>query len=140
MDLYHLPILHKNTFGANMPNQALYTAWGPHQRVSSPDPSLLKLESVPEEQWQMRALLGGVWTIFPHVSIASFDGGGGRGVMSATVPGDAPGASFTVVVLMEKPSDEQRVAADAQFKLLEYVVRKKTMQPVAPATRADERR
>ncbi len=125
MDLYHLPILHKNTFGENMPNQALYTAWGPHQRVSSPDPSLIALESKPTEQWPMPALLGGVWTIFPHVSIASFDGGGGRGVMiSQLFPGDAPGTSFTVQnYLMENaPTDEQRVAADAQFKLLEYVV------------------
>ena len=126
MDLYHLPILHKNTFGENMPNQAIYTAWGPHQRVSSPDPSLLALEATPEDQWPMPRLLSGVWTIFPHVSIASFDGGGGRGVMiSQLFPGDSPGSSFTVQsYLMEKaPSDEQRVAADAQFKLLEYVVR-----------------
>ena len=126
MDLYHLPILHKNTFGENMPNQAIYTAWGPHQRVSSPDPSLLALESVPEDQWPLPRLIGGVWTIFPHVSIASFDGGGGRGVMiSQLFPGDTPGESFTVQsYVMEKvPTDEQRVAAEAQFKLLEYVVR-----------------
>lgn len=125
MDLYHLPILHKNTFGENMPNQALYTAWGPHQRVSSPDPSLLALESVPEDQWQTPRLLGGVWTIFPHISIASFDGGGGRGVMiSQLFPGDSPGSSFTVqnYVMEKAPNDEQRVAAEAQFKLLEYVV------------------
>lgn len=126
MDLYHLPILHKNTFGENMPNQAIYTAYGPHQRVSSPDPSLIALEATPENEWPTRALLGGVWTIFPHVSIASFDGGGGRGVMiSQLFPGDSPGSSFTVQsYLMEKqPTDEQRVAAEAQFKLLEYVVR-----------------
>ena len=33
MDLYHLPILHKDTFGADFPNKALYYKWGPHQRV-----------------------------------------------------------------------------------------------------------
>ena len=126
MDLYHLPILHKNTFGERMPNQAIYTAWGPHQRVASPDPSLLALEGMAEDQWPMTTLLSGVWTIFPHVSIASFDGGGGRGVMiSQLFPGDSPGASVTVqsYVMEKAPNDEQRVAAEAQFKLLEYVVK-----------------
>ena len=36
LDLYHLPILHRNTFGPNTSNQAIYNVWGPHQRVSSP--------------------------------------------------------------------------------------------------------
>jgi hypothetical protein len=87
---------------------------------------MMVLDGMPEDEWPMRALTGGVWTIFPHVSIASFDGGGGRGVMiSQLFPGDTPGESFTVQsYVMEKvPTDEQRVAAEAQFKLLEYVVR-----------------
>jgi nitrite reductase/ring-hydroxylating ferredoxin subunit len=126
LDLYHLPILHRNTFGANMPHRALYDAWGPHQRVSSPDPSLLALEDIAEDQWNVRRLLGGVWTIFPHVSIASFDGGGGRGVMiSQLFPGDSPAASVTVqsYVMERVPTEAQRVAAEAQFQLLERVVR-----------------
>jgi nitrite reductase/ring-hydroxylating ferredoxin subunit len=125
LDLYHLPILHRNSFGPNMPSQALYTAWGPHQRVSSPDPRLGELEAAPEEAWNTAPLLGGVWTIFPHVSIASFDGGG-RGVMiSQLFPGESPTSSFTVQnYLMEKPpSPEQVEAATAQFALLESVVR-----------------
>ncbi len=126
MDLYHLPILHKNTFGPNMPNQALYTAWGPHQRVSSPDPSLCKLTERPESEWDDATLTGGVWTIFPHVSIASFDGGGRSIMLSQLFPGDSPQSSFTVQnYLMEKPpADEAAIAAaKEQFKLLEYVVR-----------------
>ena len=127
MDLYHLPILHRNTFGSNMPNQALYYPWGPHQRVSSPDPSLLQLEDTPESEWPTERLLQSVWTIFPHVSIASFDGGGGRGVMiSQLFPGDTPGESRTVqnYVMEELPAtEEMRTAATEQFKLLEYVVR-----------------
>jgi nitrite reductase/ring-hydroxylating ferredoxin subunit len=122
LDFYHLPVLHKDTFGAQMSNQALYYNWGPHQRVSMPDPSLAEL---PEDKWPTEAMLQGVWTIFPHVSIASFDGGGGRGVMiSCLFPGDTPGESFTIQnYLMEKePTGEQKEMADAQFKLLEYVV------------------
>ncbi len=127
MDLYHLPILHRNTFGADMPCQALYYPWGPHQRVASPDPRLLGLADRPESEWPTEALLQSVWTIFPHVSIASFDGGGGRAVMvSQLFPGDTPTSSRTVQnYVMEKlpESDEVREAADAQFKMLEYVVR-----------------
>ena len=126
MDLYHLPILHRETFGAQMPNQALYYPWGPHQRVSSPDPSLAQMEDLPEEDWPEAHMLSGVWTIFPHVSIASFDGGGGRGVMiSQLFPGESPGESYTVqnYVMESEPNEEQAAAANEQFKLLEYVVR-----------------
>lgn len=125
MDLYHLPVLHRSTFGANMPCQALYTAWGPHQRVSSPDPRLAELLKEDEKTWNTAALVGGVWTIFPHVSIASFDGGG-RGVMiSQLFPGETAATSYTIQnYLMEKaPTAEQTEAANAQFALLEIVVR-----------------
>lgn len=126
LDLYHLPILHKETFGSNMPHQALYYAWGPHQRVSSPSPDLLDIEQQPESEWPQDMLLQGVFTIFPHISIASFDGGGGRGVMlSQLFPGDSPLESYTIqnYVLEKAPTAEQEVAADAQFKFLETVVK-----------------
>jgi hypothetical protein len=126
MDLYHLPILHKNTFGSNMPNQALYDAWGPHQRVSSPNPLLLGLKDKPESEWPDEALVPSVWTIFPHISIAGFDGGGGRGVMvSQLFPGDTPLESRTVqnyVMETLPPNDEMKKAAQDQFALLKYVV------------------
>ncbi len=126
LDLYHLPILHKDTFGNQFPNQAIYYAWGPHQRVSSPDPSLEKYEGVDESEWDTDDLMAGVWTIFPHVSIAGFDGGG-RGVMlSQLFPGDSPLESVTVQnYLMEKPpeNDEIKELAHEQFKFLEYVVK-----------------
>jgi phenylpropionate dioxygenase-like ring-hydroxylating dioxygenase large terminal subunit len=127
MDLYHLPILHRNTFGSSMPNRALYDAWGPHQRVSSPNPLLLELEDKPESQWPTEELLSSVWTIFPHVSIASFDGGGGRAVMvSQLFPGETPLESRTVqnYVMQQLPaSEEVRQAAHEQFLFLERVVR-----------------
>ncbi len=109
-----------------MPHQALYYAWGPHQRVHSPDPSLLPLEAEPEETWPLETLLAGVWTIFPHVSIASFDGGGGRAVMvSQLFPGDTPGESVTVqsYVMENEPDEAQRERATEQFAFLEHVVR-----------------
>ena len=125
LDLYHLPILHKNTFGPNFPNRALYYAYGPHQRVSAPNPLLAKLAAVPEEQWSLEAMLGGVWTIFPHISIATFDAGGRGILLSQLFPGPGPLESTTVqTYLMEnEPGAEERKLADRQVDLLEYVVR-----------------
>ena len=125
LDLYHLPILHKDTFGGDFPNQTLYYEWGPHQRVTSPDKSMVELEKRPESDWPLEPLMSGVWTIFPHISIASFDGGGGRGVMlSQLFPGETPQESFTVqnYLLEKEPTNEQAAAAHEQFKFLEYVV------------------
>jgi phenylpropionate dioxygenase-like ring-hydroxylating dioxygenase large terminal subunit len=125
LDFYHLPVLHKNTFGENMDNQANYYAWGPHQRVQSPSRDLDVFEQTPESEWPVAAMLNGVWTIFPHVSIASFQGGGRAVMLSQLLPGEHVGESFTTqMYLMEhKPDAEQAVEADAQFKFLEHVVR-----------------
>jgi phenylpropionate dioxygenase-like ring-hydroxylating dioxygenase large terminal subunit len=124
LDLYHLPVLHRETFGEQMSNRALYYAWGPHQRVTSPSKQLVGLLDMPEEQWSSDVLSAGVWTIFPHISIASFRGGGRSIMLSQLFPGETPGESFTTqMYLMEKePDDEQRLEALQQFKLLEYVV------------------
>jgi phenylpropionate dioxygenase-like ring-hydroxylating dioxygenase large terminal subunit len=124
MDLYHLPILHRNTFGPQMPNQALYHAWGPHQRVSSPDPGLAALLEQPEDDWPTDRLLGGVWTIFPHVSIASFEGGGRSVMLSQLFPGETPQSSITVqnYLMQHPPTEAQAEAANRQFDLLGFVV------------------
>ena len=65
LDLYHLPVLHRETFGPNMSNQAMYWSWGPHQRVVSPSRHE-QLNNLPEDQWPTEVLMTGVWTIFPH--------------------------------------------------------------------------
>jgi len=125
LDLYHLPYLHKNTFGTQFPNRPLYHAFGPHQRVDSPNPLLKKLAARPEHEWDARHLLGGVWTIFPHVSIASFDAGGRGVLVSQLFPGDGPLASVTLQsYLMERqPKPEEKAAAEQLFALLGRVVR-----------------
>ncbi len=76
MDLYHLPILHKATFGPEFPHQAIYYSWGPHQRVAGPTRGMEGLLGDDADKWPTEFLTAGVWTIFPHVSIAGFDGGG----------------------------------------------------------------
>ena len=122
MDFYHLPILHKNSFGPDMFSQAMYHAWGPHQRVSTPNAALA---DVPEDEWTDEALMRGVWTIFPHISIAEFNGGG-RGVMiSQLFPGDTVSRSYTIqnYLMEKKPADDVVPQAIEQFAFLERVVR-----------------
>jgi phenylpropionate dioxygenase-like ring-hydroxylating dioxygenase large terminal subunit len=125
LDFYHLPVLHKNTFGEAMSNQANYYAWGPHQRVQAPDRDSEVLEAMPEAEWPIEALLNGVWTIFPHVSIASFQGGGRAVMLSQLLPGETVDKSYTtqMYLMQNAPDAEQAVEADAQFKFLEHVVR-----------------
>ena len=79
-----------------------------------------------EKDWPIDALLQGVWTIFPHISIASFYGGGGRGAMiSQLFPGKTVGESFTTqfYVMENEPTDDAvRQGAREQFDFLEVVV------------------
>ena len=125
LDFYHLPILHKNTIGGTLPNRALYDAYGPHQRVTFQNPALLALEDKPEAEWPTQDLIGGVWTIFPHVSIATFDAGGRSVLISQLFPGETPLESTTVqsFLMAKEPNDEERAAAEKAFELLGFVVR-----------------
>ncbi len=125
LDYYHLPILHKESFGTEIGNQANYYSWGPHTHMGRPDAGWGKYEQLPDSEWPVEQLLAGVWTIFPHVSIASF-GGGGRSIMlSQLFPGETPETSYTnQIFLMEKAPDTNELKAEAQqqFDFLKYVV------------------
>ena len=124
LDFYHLPILHRNSFGANIPNKALYDAWGPHQRVSMPNPTFLPLEDVPEEEWDIEAMLGGVWTIFPHVSVADFDAGGKLYMVSQLFPGPTADESLTIQNFLAtfEPDEEHQILIKEQMAFLDNVV------------------
>ncbi len=125
LDYYHLPILHRNSFGTEIGNQANYYSWGPHTHLGRPDAGLEEFEGKTDEEWPITTLVAGVWTIFPHISIASF-GGGGRSVMiSQLFPGDTPETSYTnQIFLMEKvpDTDELKQEAQQQFDFLKFVV------------------
>ena len=70
--------------------------------------------------------MAGVWTIFPHISIASFYGGNARAVLiSQLFPGDSVGESVTnQYYLMERePTDAATIeGAHQQFDFLKTVV------------------
>lgn len=134
LDFYHLPVLHAATFGPDFFNRANYFEFGPHQRLSAPSTRAQKtgstetvdLAAMPESEWPADALTQGVWTIFPHISIASFYGGGGRGAMiSQLLPGATVGESVTTqfYVMEHEPTDPAvREGAQAQFDFLKVVV------------------
>jgi len=127
LDFYHLPILHKNTFGPDYSNKAAYDAWGPHQRLLQPDHRILgALEGVDEDDWAIDDLITGVWTIFPNISIAGFDVGGGKIFMlSQLLVGDGVGASRTVQHFLAPfdPTDEQAMEINKRMAFLLDVVR-----------------
>ena len=125
LDYYHLPILHRETFGTDIGNKANYYSWGPHTRMGRPDETLQEFEDLPDEDWPDERIMAGVWTIFPHISIASFYGGGRSVMIYQLFPGDTPETSHTnqIFLMKEKPETEQQIReAEAQFALLEYVV------------------
>jgi len=135
LDFYHLPVLHKDTFGADFFNRANYFAWGPHQRLASPSKfaqrtgsdDQIDLTQMSDEEIPQDALVQGVWTIFPHISIASFYGGGQRGALiSQLFPGETVEESWTTqyYVMENRPETEEQVkSAHEQFDFLEVVVR-----------------
>jgi len=125
LDIYHLPILHKNTFGPDFPNKATYDSWGPHQMVTSPSDRAAAYEDLPTEEWPTRALVGGVITIFPHISIATFDAGGTIYMVSQLFPGADPNTSVTIQNFLTKdePTEDRMEAIKTQMQFLEHVVR-----------------
>lgn len=127
LDYYHLPILHRNSFGTDIGNKANYYYWGPHTHLGRPDTFWADYENLAEEEWPLPTLLQGVWTIFPHVSIASFAGGGRSVMISQLFPGDSPGTSTTnQIFLMEQEPDTDQLRKEAaeQFEFLKFVVEK----------------
>lgn len=126
LDFYHLPILHRRSFGADYNNKVCGDAWGPHQRQMQPDQRILALADLPEDEWPMDTLLLGVWTVFPHVSIASFRVGGKRLYQLAQLlPGPTPESSVTVMSYLAafEPTDEDLPEIEKMIDFLRDVVR-----------------
>jgi len=124
LDFYHLPILHKDTFGPDYNNKSIFDNWGPHQRVQAPDHRLMDLADLPEEEWSHTKLVSGVWTIFPHISIASFDAGGHIYMISQLFPGSDPDTSITHQNFLATftPTEEQKESIAQTMDFLRYVV------------------
>lgn len=116
LEFYHVPVLHRETFGPDRSNRAFYFAQGAHQRVIAPQArpgmaardDLYALGRVPGAEEAIDPLLMGEWILFPGVSINTFYPNGQRGVLlSIVVPGADVGTSTTTqTFLAETPPDE----------------------------------
>ena len=135
VDFYHLPFLHKNTFGPQMFRTASYDSWGPHQRVTTPSASSQDTEgmattsgdtpdlsALPIEEWPMDALAGGIYAMFPNISFAC---GSQGGMVSQLWPGPTPAQSRTIQYhfVSHEPTEEEREASLLSAAFLENVVR-----------------
>lgn len=134
LEFYHLPVLHRNTFGPTISNRALYYFQGPHQRLirtavpanrtMPKEENLFSYMDSAPETWPINAMMLGEWILFPHVSINSFYDGGRGVIISQVFPGERVDESFTVqTYLMEdEPNDVSREAALKTFEFLGHVV------------------
>lgn len=126
LDFYHLPVLHRRTFGSDYNNKMCTDAWGPHQRQMQPDARILALDGVPEDEWPLDTLLAGVWTIFPHTSIASFRLANGKKLyqIARLFPGPSPDSSTTLMGYLAAfdPTDEDVEEIEKQQHFLRSVV------------------
>lgn len=136
LEFYHVPVLHKQTFGPSAPGVALYHDYGPHLRLTAPKKpthrssgtpehaDLFSQASRPEAEWTDEAMMLGEWIVFPHVSINSFYNGGRGVLISQIFPGEAVDESFTVqtYLMAEPPDAAARAAADELRDFLGHVV------------------
>ena len=129
IDFYHLPILHKESFGNAYSHRAVYDAWGPHVRTGGVEPALLGLAEVPEENWETDQLIQGVWNLFPGGAIVTFDAGAGVQItqVNQVFPGPSVSESWTEISFLSSvadPDEEQRKALQAMVELLLGVVQR----------------
>lgn len=134
LDFYHLPVLHKATFGPDVSAKAFYYDWGPHQRLTRPAKrggpavpeyaNLFAQQDLGEHGWTDEAMMLGEWIIYPHVSINSFYTGVRGVLISQIFPGTTVDRSVTVQTYLveHEPDDEAREAAEALFDFLGRVV------------------
>lgn len=133
LEFYHVPVLHRDTFGPERSNRAFYFAQGPHQRVIAPQgrpgerapDDLYALGRVPSPGEPIDPLLMGEWILFPGTSINTFYLAGIRCVLvSIVVPGTDVGTSTTTQTFLAEtlPDDAARTIMSEMCAFLAHVV------------------
>lgn len=119
-------MLHRESFGADMSPQGVFHRLGPHQRITGPRGGWLKLVGIPEDNWPLPMLLGGIWSIFPHGSIAGFDLGNGDTLwqVARIFPGADPESSISHMDYLSfaEPTEENLAPIDDKIKFLVHGV------------------
>ncbi|SEJ76528.1 Phenylpropionate dioxygenase, large terminal subunit [Pseudomonas linyingensis] len=143
MDFYHLPILHKNTFGPDISNLAQYYFHGPHQRLGlmSSNPveqdGLHSLKNLQEQEWSTGALLFGEWILFPNVSLNCFIAGERIMVISQVVPGETPDSSQTIQTFLTESAPTE--ASEAKVRELVSFIGRVVGEEDLPMSRQQQR-
>ena len=121
-DFYHVPILHRESFGPDRPHQPDFYAWGPHVRVTAPK-GFEGFADRPEAAWADDDMIQGVWTIFPNISIAGSPATGGY-MVSQMFPGEQVGESVTIQNFLRfRPVDDvETQALAATMQMMRHVV------------------
>ncbi len=133
LEFYHVPVLHRDTFGPERSNRAFYFAQGPHQRVIAPQgrpgalvpDDLYALGRLPTSGEPLAPLLMGEWILFPGTSINTFYTGGIRCVLvSIVAPGAEVATSTTTQTFLAEtqPDEESRAAMSRMCAFLAHVV------------------
>lgn len=142
LDFYHLPVLHKQSFGTQFSHHAVYDAWGPHVRTTALDASFASLAELPEADWKTERLAGGVWNLFPGGALVNFPAGPGLEIsqLNQVFPGAHPGESFTEITFLAsvEPDAAQQQALRGMADLLAGVVRREDYPTVAGVQRGLE--
>lgn len=130
MDFYHLPVLHRNTFGPAISNLAQYYFHGPHQRLglmstnSVEQDDLRQLRDLPEEEWPTHTLLFGEWILFPNVSLNHYKLSERVMVISQVLPGSTPDSSVTIQTYLteNRPGPASEPEVDEFVAFIKHVV------------------
>ena len=127
LEFYHLPVLHKETFGPERSPKTLYYFWGPHQRLLQPvnnrdnapeQSNLYANKDKPEADWPTDAMMIGEWIIFPNVSINLFFDGGLGMLISQVIPGAGVDQSQTIQTFLsagDRDPEQLKAALDLWF-------------------------
>ena len=121
-DFYHVPILHRESFGPDRPHQPDFYAWGPHVRVTAPK-GFAGFANRAEESWENDEMIQGVWTIFPNISIAGSPATGGY-MVSQMFPGERVGESITTqnFLRFNAPDDTEKKDLQTLMQMMQQVV------------------
>ncbi len=149
-DWYHLPVLHRDSFGPQTGNRALYSYFGAHHRMFRPEPEVppplpqndlyRQRDRVPSD-WSIEALMVGGWLIFPNITLYALYRGGRRLLnLNQIMPGSHVGESLTIQLTLceEQPDEDLRDAARKIADMVEQVVRDEDLANSARQQRALE--
>jgi len=149
-DWYHLPVLHRDSFGPQTGNRAHYTSYGPHLRMFRPEPEMppppeahdiYRLQDRQPAEWPVDAMLTGGWLAFPNLTMYPLYRGGRRYMnINQIMPGRHVAESFTVQITLceDEPDETMRRGAKHIADMVERVVRDEDLATSSRQQRALE--